>query len=68
MEIKFSQIGITLLCMLLGRLFRPAFGDKSSSDARGCDHRAKLIPEEDSHLIEVQAQFFRKVVAERIDH
>jgi len=68
MEIELSQIGVTLLCMLPRRLFRPAFGDKGSSDARGYDYCAKLIPEEDSHLIEVYARFSRQVVVERVDH
>lgn len=57
MEIKFSQIGIMLFCMLSGRLFRPTFGYWGSSDARCCGHRARLILEEDRHLIEVQARF-----------
>jgi hypothetical protein len=56
-EVKFLPIGITLLCMLPGHLFRLAFGDKGSSVARGCDHRTKLILEEDNHLIKVWPGF-----------
>lgn len=53
MQVIDWEIRILLSCALPGGLCRPTFGNKGSSNTRGGDNSLELIPEKDSHLIEV---------------
>jgi hypothetical protein len=68
MQIIVSQIGILLPSTLPRSLFRPTFSDKGSSNARGCEQGLELIPEENSHFIQVETGLLRQVVAEGFYH
>ena len=59
LQITFPQIGILLPSTLPRGLFGPTFGDEGSSVAGGCNPGLELIPEEDSHLIEVETGLLR---------
>lgn len=68
MQVKASQINVPLLILLSSNIFKPAFSDKGSSDAGGCNQGLELVPEEDSHFIKVKTRFFKQLVAKRLDH
>ena len=54
--------------MLPRSLFGPTFCEKGSSNAGGSNHGLELIPEENSHLIQVETGLLRQVVAKGFYH
>lgn len=44
-------------------LLRPVFSDMGSSHTEACHHGLKPIPEENSHLIQIEIRLFGQVIA-----
>ena len=67
-KIIITETYITLPSLDLSSHFRPAFGCKSSADARFRCLGIKLIPQKSPHLIKLQGEIFEQVITKRFKH
>ena len=68
MEIKVSQVRVSLLCNMTSGLLGPARRLQSSTDGRGRQENTKFVVRKDDHLILILVRFLEEVLEEGAEH